>query len=112
MSRGNKIIDLGRVLRFSKKYIADVLSGRKNYTIRWGIVRPKYRIVNIVVDNKVVGKAEILEVRYVRVRELNDYHAMLDGFRSRYELLRDLRKIYPGIRSDDWVTIIKFRVLK
>ncbi|MEM2409424.1 MAG: hypothetical protein QXF87_02845, partial [Thermofilaceae archaeon] len=31
---------------------------------------------------------------------------------SYHEMLRDLRRIYPFVKEDDWVTVIEFEVLE
>ncbi len=94
------------------RYVLDILSGRKKATIRYGIVKPKYKEMIVHGGGKPVAKIVVERVYYKRVKELNDEDAFKDGFNSREELLEELRKVYPSISADDWVTIIEFRVVK
>ena len=47
-----------------------------------------------------------------RVSELTDDDARLDGFRTREELLEELRRVYGSISPDDPVTIIELELVK
>ena len=82
---------IGRHLMVKGKYVEKILSGEKKATIRLGIVKPKY---------------------HKRVRDLTDNDALKDGFSSRKELLKELRKNYDELNPDDYVTIIEFEVIK
>lgn len=102
---------LGRYLRIKKEYVDLILSGKKRSTIRLGIVSPTKHKVFIESEGKVVGEALIDSVRYSKLSELNDRDAKIDGFSNINELIKELSNIYPGIRKDDWVTIIKFKLI-
>ncbi|HDI75637.1 MAG: ASCH domain-containing protein [Thermoprotei archaeon] len=105
-----KTIFLGRHITLKWRYVEILLKGKKKTTIRKGIVRPKYREVFIHSGGKVVAKAEIVNVKYKKVRDLSEEDARRDGFSSLQELLKELKKTYGKISSKDWVTIIELKV--
>lgn len=92
------------------KYVEDILSGRKTATIRRGIVKPKYKEIIVHGAGRPVAKISVERVYYKRVYELTDEDAVKDGFSCREELMKELRKVYPDIKDDEWVTIIEFKV--
>ncbi len=94
------------------RYVELILEGRKTATIRYGIVKPRYRELIVHGGGRPVAKIEITGIRYKRVRELSDEDAIKDGFSSRNELLKELKKVYEGISGDDWVTVIEFRLIQ
>ncbi|RLF17176.1 MAG: ASCH domain-containing protein [Thermoprotei archaeon] len=94
------------------EYVDAILRGEKTTTVRLGIVIPKYRTIIIHGGGKVIGKAIIEEVKHKRIRELTDADAKLDGFSSKEELLRELKKVYKDIAPSDYATIIKFRLIQ
>ncbi len=103
---------LGRHLMVKGEYVDAILRGEKTTTVRLGIVIPKYRTIIIHGGGKVIGKAIIEEVKHKRIRELTDADAKLDGFSSKEELLRELKKVYKDIAPSDYATIIKFRLIQ
>ncbi|RLG81626.1 MAG: ASCH domain-containing protein [Thermoprotei archaeon] len=103
---------LGRHLMVKGQYVKDILEGRKTATIRRGIVKPKYREVIIHGGGKPVAKVLIERVYHKRVLELTDDDARKDGFNSKEELVRELKKVYPGIEDNEWMTIIEFKLLQ
>ncbi len=105
-------IYLRRHIMMRGEYAKLMLEGRKKATIRLGKVIPKYDEVIIHSWGRPVAKAKITKVTYKRVRELTDDDARKDGFRSKDELLRELRHVYGRVRPDDLVTIIEFEVLQ
>ena len=94
------------------KYIDDLLSGKKKATIRKGIVIPKYKEMIVHGGGRPVAKIRINKVYYKKLKELNDNDAIKDGFRNKAELIKALETVYPGIKPDDWVTIIEFDVIQ
>ena len=106
---------LRRHLTIRSKYLKKVLSckvGDVFRTVRLGYVVPKAKEVYIHSAGKVVAKGEIVNVIYKKVGELTDEDARLDGFRSREELIKELKKIYGSLSSDDVVTILEIKVLE
>jgi len=103
---------IGRHLMLKGWYVEKLLSGEKKATIRLGIVRPKYDEVIIHAGGRPVAKAKIKRVYYRRVRELSINEARLEGFNSREELLRELRRIYGDISDDEYVTILELEVVQ
>jgi len=94
------------------KYIEDLLSGKKRATIRKGIVVPKYKEMIVHGGGRPVAKIRINRVYYKKLKDLSDSDAIKDGFRNKSELLKALETVYPGIKPDDWVTIIEFDVVQ
>ncbi len=94
------------------EYIDDLLSGRKKATIRKGIVIPKYKEMIVHGGGRPVAKIRINKVYYKKLKELNDNDAVKDGFNNKAELIKALETVYPGIKPDDWVTIIEFDVIQ
>jgi len=91
-------------------YIEKMLTGEKRATIRKGVVKPKYSEITIHAGGKPVAKAKITRIYFKKLRELSEYEAKLEGYTSREELIDELRRVYKGIRDDDYVTIIEFEV--
>jgi len=97
-------------LQFQKEYWDKLLSGLKTATIRLGKVT-EYKpgdVVYIHCGGYVLGKAKITKVEYKQVKDLTDEDAFLDGFESKKKLKEALKKHYPKLKSEDWVTIIHF----
>lgn len=105
-----KPIYLGRHLTLKWRYIGMLLKGQKTTTIRRGIVKPKYREVFIHSGGKVIAKAEIVSVKYKKIKDLTDEDAKKDGFKSLQELLKELKKTYGKINPKEWVTIIELKI--
>ena len=101
-----------RALTFKKEYVDMILRGLKTTTIRLGIIIPKSNKLLIYSQGRAVGEIFVESVRYSKVRDLTDRDAQLDGFKNKNELIKKLEEHYPGISGNDWVTIIKFRLLK
>ncbi len=103
---------LGRHLMVKGEYVDDILSGRKKATIRLGIVKLRYNELIVHGGGRPVAKIRVTRVRYKKVSELTDEDAVLDGFNSLDELLRELKKNYGDVKPDDYVTIIEFEVVQ
>lgn len=103
---------LGRHIMIRGKYVEEIIEGRKKTTIRKGIVKPKYREVILHGGGKPVAKVLIERVYHKKLCELTDSDALKDGFKSREELIKELKKTYSNISEDDWVTIIEFKVIQ
>ena len=101
---------LRRHIMMRGEYARLLLSGRKKATIRLGKVVPKYNEVIIHSWGRPIAKARIVNVTYKRVKELTDDDARKDGFRSREELVRELRRVYGNVKDDDLVTVIELEV--
>lgn len=103
---------LGRHLMIKGKYVELILSGKKKATIRLGLVRPKYNEMILHGGGKPIAKIKITNVRYKRVKELDERDAKIDGFKSLEDLIKHLRKAYGDINPNDLVTIIEFEVIQ
>ena len=103
---------LGRHIMVKGKYVEKILDGRKRATVRKGLVKTKYPEIIIHGGGRPVAKARIKAVTHKRVGELTDEDARLDGFNSRDELIRELRRVYGELSEEDWVTIIEFEVVQ
>ncbi|OYT32149.1 MAG: hypothetical protein DRJ64_00440 [Thermoprotei archaeon] len=102
---------IGKYLRFKKEYIDKILRGEKTTTIRRGILSPSHDVVYLESDGKIYGELVLKSVRYTKISKLRDSDAVADGFKDLKELKSVLSSIYPGIKEDEWVTIIKFKPL-
>lgn len=91
-------------------YVEKLLSGEKRATVRRGIVKPKYDEITIHAGGRPVAKAKITRVYYKKLHELSDYEAKLEGYNSREELIQELKRVYKGIRDDEYVTVIEFEI--
>ncbi|AFK50654.1 hypothetical protein TCELL_0229 [Thermogladius calderae 1633] len=103
---------LGRHIVFRGEYAEKIIEGSKTTTIRRGIVRPRYKQVVVHAGSRPIALARVEYVYYKRLRDISESEARRDGFESRAELVSELRKIYPGIRDDEYVTVIGLRVVK
>jgi len=103
---------LGKHIMVKGKYVEKILDGRKRATVRKGLVKTKYPEIIIHGGGRPVAKARIKAVTHKRVGELTDEDARLDGFNSRDELIRELRRVYGELSEEDWVTIIEFEVVQ
>jgi len=90
----------------SKKYLKWILEGRKRATIRPGIKRISDGEVYIHSDGKIAARARISQVYYKKFGELNDVEAKLEGYEDGQTLKQELKKLYPRIKDDDWVTVL------
>ncbi|NAZ27462.1 MAG: ASCH domain-containing protein [Thermogladius sp.] len=103
---------LGRHILFKEEYAARLIEGSKTTTIRRGIVKPRYREVILHAGSRPIAVARVEYVYYKRLREISDDEAKRDGFENKAELVKTLKRIYPGMREDEYVTIIGLRVVK
>lgn len=103
---------LGRHLMVKGKYVDLILEGKKTLTIRLGIVKPRYEEVIIHGKGRPIAKARITRVYHKRIGELSDDDAVKDGFKSREELINELRRIYEKVSDNDWVTLIEFKIVQ
>lgn len=111
-SRRPRVRYLGRHIMFKGRYAKQILSGEKITTVRLGIVKPKYEEVIIHGGGRPICKAKIEKVEHKMVKQLSDADAIRDGFKDLVQLLEELEKFYGHLNPDDWVTIIKFKVLE
>jgi len=108
----SRVVELGIALRFKGKHLERVLRGEKRVTIRLGLVRPKYGLVYITNGRFVYGEALVEGVSLCRISDLDDRIALEEGFSSVEELKRELQELYPKATENDYVTVIKFTVLR
>jgi len=98
-----------RPLMFSKKYLEDLISGRKLTTIRLGNLR--YRpgdVVLLYCGGLVLGRVRITHVERKKLIDLTEEDARADGFPNLRELLKALRQHYPSIRANTPLTLLRF----
>jgi len=106
-------IYLRRHIMLRSDYADLILKGKKRATVRLGRVIPKYREVIIHSGGKPLCKVRIVKVTHKKVSELTDEDAIKDGFSSRRELLKELKKVYGRrLSGDEEVTVIEFEVLQ
>ena len=103
---------IGRHLMVKGKYVGLILSGKKTLTIRLGIVKPRYEEIIVHGGGRPIAKVKVTRVYHKRIKELSDNDAAKDGFRSREELVKELKRIYEDLDENDWVTLIEFKVIQ
>ncbi|MCE4600362.1 MAG: ASCH domain-containing protein [Desulfurococcales archaeon] len=103
-----KVVFLGRHIMLKGEYAGKLFSGEKRATVRLGIVRVRHPEVIIHAGGRPVAKARIREIIVKQVKDLTDDDARLDGFKSKEELFRELKKMYRDISLDDYVSVITF----
>jgi len=100
-------------INFDAEYVRPIIRGEKVTTIRKGIKSyPVGRIVDLTVNYTPFARAKVEKVVVKRVGELTDEDAKRDGFESREELIRALKRIYGDIRDNDFVTIVHFKIVE
>ncbi len=100
-------------INFDLDYVDAIIKGRKVTTIRKGIKKyPVGKIVELTADSRPFAMARIEKVVVKKVKELTDNDAKLDGFESIDELLGALKRIYGDVRSEEFVTVVHFTLLK
>ena len=97
-------------LLFKKKFHDAIRSGRKTQTVRlWEKCRLKegraYRVAGL-------GLMRVTRIERVRISDLTENDALLDGFESRKELLDELQGIY-NVKSlaGKWCFRVRFDFL-
>lgn len=101
-----------KTLIFRKEYGRSLILGKKTTTIRLHSNLREGEVVDVRVGDVHVGRAYIENVITKKVCELSDADALNDGFRSKEDLILELKKIYGKnrITDDTEVKIIKFRL--
>jgi len=105
---------IGRHLMLKKEYAEALLEGRKTSTIRLGIVVPRYNELIVHSGGRPIAVVKVTGISHKKIRELTLDEVREDGFQSREELVKTLRRLYPGERIDEEsvVTLIKFNLVK
>ncbi len=93
-------------IEFKKKYKRKLMSGKKSCTIRKRCYVSEGDEVLVHCGGKIIGRARITKVEEKRIDELDDDIAREEGFKSRKELVNEIRKIYGDL---DKVYVIRFR---
>jgi|Deesub1362B_J571_1020462.scaffolds.fasta_scaffold00262_34 hypothetical protein len=99
-------------INFNEEFVEAIIRGNKITTIRKG--RRSYPvggIVELAVRNEAFARAKIEKVEFKRIGELTDEDAIRDGFASKIELVKELKKIYGKISEADEVTIVHFTLV-
>jgi len=100
-------------INFDPEFVPLIISGSKKTTIRKGIKSyPVGKVVELTSDSKQFAMAKVRKVVVKRVSELSEEDAKIDGFDSREDLIKALRRIYGDINDSEFVTIVHFEVLK
>lgn len=98
-------------LMFSKIYIPLLLTGRKTATIRLKHpgVKPGDTVL-IHAGGKIIAKAIVKEVRRIKLEQVTDELARMEGFSSAKELINALCKHYPRLSERKPVYLVIFEV--
>ncbi|WP_440060152.1 ASCH domain-containing protein [Thermogladius sp. 4427co] len=103
---------LGRHIIIREDYAERFLKGEKTTTVRRGIVKVKYRNIIIHTGIRPLAIARVEYVYHKMLKNISEEEARKDGFRSREEFIREIRKLYPDIDENEYVTVIGLRILK
>lgn len=96
-------------LKFKEEYGRKILKGKKASTIRLYTSLKVGDKVELISGNKRIGYAKIISVEWKKLRDLTDDEAIKDGFMSKRELIKALKKIYKGkVSKNTKVAIIHF----
>ena len=101
-----------KAINFDEKFVEKIRDGKKKTTIRKGIkIYNRGEVVDLTSDGKIFGKGKVIKVLVKRISELTEKDARLDGFSTKEELIKELRRIYGKIEEKDLVSIIHFEIL-
>lgn len=100
-------------LTFKKEYAPDIISGKKTSTVRMTSSLKVGDEVELYAGGIWLGTAKIKGVEVKKVRKLTDEDALKDGFNSRDELVKTLKRIYrsKGLSESTEVKLIRFRLM-
>ncbi len=82
----------------------------KSTSIRLGI--KNFNVGHSSIENVETGNeiyCTITKVELLKVSDLNDFHAIRDGFCGLRELIEELKNCYGDIRSQDHITRVTFK---
>ena len=80
------------MLLFKKKFHEAIRSGRKRQTIRlWKHAHMRAGQITYIPG---LGRARIVSIEPIRLEEITDQDAILDGFASRGQLIEELGRLY------------------
>lgn len=100
-------------INFDEEYVEAIKSGDKVTTVRRGIKSyPVGRIVELTANYKPFARARVDKVVIKRVKELSNEDARRDGFSSRDDLIKALKRIYGNINEEEFVTVVHFTVVE
>ncbi len=103
----------GKKLRFKKKFIPLILTGRKKTTIRIKKMCEVGDIIEVLDENdNFISKAIVTNIRVKRYSELTSADAILDGFKDLDELRYILKNIYGYIERNQKLYIYYFKLIK
>jgi len=98
-------------LNFKKEYREKIASGQKTSTIRLKTSLKEGDEVEILSGGFKVGIAKVTSVESKLINELTDDDAKRDGFGSKHELMKALRRHYGELKEDDRVHVIGFEIV-
>lgn len=98
-----------KAINFDGKFVEAIKEKKKRTTVRKGIkVFRRGEVVDLTSEGETFGKAKVAKVLVKRISELTEEDAKLDGFSSKEELIKELKRIYGEIKESDLVSIIHF----
>ena len=99
-------------LQFVSKYREELAARRKHGTIREGKRVPARMSLPVRISESMeeLGEVEIIEIRWLRLSEIDTPEIMQHEFpREVEELRKDLFTLYPNLTDSSWVTFFRFR---
>ncbi|MCS7105405.1 MAG: ASCH domain-containing protein [Thermofilaceae archaeon] len=98
-----------RPLLFSKKYLENLLNGKKLSTVRVGYTKYKPGdIVLVFCGGLVLGRVKVVKVERKKFVDFTEEDARRDGFNSLHEFRKALMQHYPHVRASTLFTVLHF----
>lgn len=94
-------------LRIRAEFLDEIRKGKKRATIRRGKQRINKGLL-VLQNGNDYQIVNVTGVRYCHIKNLTEDDARADGFADRNELIRKICEIYPGIRENQFVTVVNF----
>lgn len=96
------------VLQFKRHFVPSILDGSKTQTLRphvRGDFSPgrTLSLLNGYHANALIGRATIVDAAPVRLADMTDEQARIDGFVSRAALVDAINEAYPGV--DEFIAV-------
>ncbi len=101
-------------LSFKKEFASSIVNGSKTSTVRLSTNLRVGEEVEVVAGGVRLGIAKIKGVEVKKVKELTEEDAHTDGFSSKEDLIKTLRRLYRGKNINDYteIKLIRFELKK
>ena len=100
-------------MRFSEEYVERILEGRKVTSLRSNVRDIKVGSIKPFTSKGTrFAKARILEVKPIKLKQLTEENAKMDGFDSLEKLLEGLKQFYKRLTPDSNLYAVRFEVVE